>query len=132
MKRSLPSRALVIVPLLASGLVFTAVRPSLALLCRKPNGAVIVRPGCKGKVVPITAAELGEVGVGEKGEKGDKGDPGPAGDEEVAVRVEALEKLLASVSLGPDGSTIRFTGVNVQVVSGVGATDGPINGRGNL
>lgn len=31
-----------------------------------------------------------------------------------------------------DGATIQFSGVNVQIVSGSGATHGPVNGTGNL
>lgn len=31
-----------------------------------------------------------------------------------------------------DGTTIQFSGVNLQVVSGSGATDGTVNGTGNL
>ena len=31
-----------------------------------------------------------------------------------------------------DGTTLRFTGINVQIVSGSGTTDGPVNGKGNL
>src|SRR5437899_1823542 len=31
-----------------------------------------------------------------------------------------------------DGTTLQFTGINVQVVSGSGSTDGAVNGRGNL
>jgi hypothetical protein len=31
-----------------------------------------------------------------------------------------------------DGTTLQFSGINLQVVSGSGATDGPINGTGNL
>jgi hypothetical protein len=41
------------------------------------------------------------------------------------------EKALA-ISLEDGEATVRFTGVNVQVVSGSGATDGPPNGRGNV
>jgi hypothetical protein len=37
-----------------------------------------------------------------------------------------------SVSLEDDGGTLRFTGVNLQVVSGSGTTYGAVNGRGNL
>jgi hypothetical protein len=48
------------------------------------------------------------------------------------ARVDALETLLGSASLADSGMTLRFTGVNVQVVSGAGATDGPMNGKGNL
>ena len=35
-------------------------------------------------------------------------------------------------SLEDGGATVRFTGVNVQIVSGSGATDGAVNGTGNL
>lgn len=31
-----------------------------------------------------------------------------------------------------DGTTLQLTGINVQIVSGSGATDGAVNGRGNL
>lgn len=47
--------------------------------------------------------------------------------------LELLEKM-EMVDNDGDGinETVRFTGVNVQVVSGSGATDGTINGLGNL
>jgi len=47
-------------------------------------------------------------------------------------RITELETLLASVSLENSGQDFVFTGVNVHVRSGSGATDGTINGRGNL
>ena len=50
---------------------------------------------------------------------------------ELEARVAELETLLASASLQNGGLTLRFTGVNVQIVSGSGATDGPVNGLGN-
>src|SRR5262245_4680740 len=31
-----------------------------------------------------------------------------------------------------DGTTLQFTGINVQIVSGSGLTDNPVNGKGNL
>ncbi len=31
-----------------------------------------------------------------------------------------------------DGTTLQFTGINVQILSGSGATDGALNGKGNL
>ena len=31
-----------------------------------------------------------------------------------------------------NGTTLQFSGINVQVVSGSGTTDGPVNGKGNL
>lgn len=47
-------------------------------------------------------------------------------------QVAALQTLLASVSIVDSGKTVRFTGVNVQVVSGGGSTAATINGKGNL
>ncbi len=46
------------------------------------------------------------------------------------ARIVALETLLAKVSLV--GNNMVFSGVNVQVKSGSGATNGAINGLGNL
>jgi hypothetical protein len=48
------------------------------------------------------------------------------------ARITALEELLASVTLENGGQDFVFTGVNVHVRSGSGATDGTINGLGNL
>jgi hypothetical protein len=48
------------------------------------------------------------------------------------AQVAGLQTLLASVSLHDGGATVRFTGVDVQIVSGSGSTAGPLNGRGNL
>src|SRR5438552_8391223 len=31
-----------------------------------------------------------------------------------------------------DGMTLQLSGINLQIVSGAGATDGPVNGKGNL
>jgi hypothetical protein len=47
-------------------------------------------------------------------------------------RITALEDKLASVSTENGGDDVVFTGVNVHVRSGSGATDGTINGLGNL
>ena len=53
---------------------------------------------------------------------------------ELEARIAELETLTASMStVKVDGqSTVRFTGVNVQIVSGSGATAGTLNGKGNL
>ena len=47
-----------------------------------------------------------------------------------ASRLAALEAKLASLSVS--GTTVRFTGVNLQVVDGSGMTYGTPNGKGNL
>lgn len=46
--------------------------------------------------------------------------------------VATLRELLAGVTREENGNTLRFSGMNVQIVSGSGATDGTLNGRGNL
>ena len=46
------------------------------------------------------------------------------------ARIAALEALLAGVTRA--GDDITFSGSNVHIVSGSGATDGAVNGRGNL
>lgn len=50
------------------------------------------------------------------------------------AEIVALQAKTASMSVvtAAGQPTVRFSGVNVQVVSGSGATDGTINGRGNL
>lgn len=50
------------------------------------------------------------------------------------AEIAALEAKTASMSVVTDHGqpTVRFTGVNVQVVSGSGSTAGTVNGRGNL
>jgi hypothetical protein len=66
---------------LAAGLVLTGFSSAEAVLCKKPNGALIVRSGCRGKLAPVTAADLGALGIGQKGDKGDQGPPGDKGDQ---------------------------------------------------
>ncbi len=53
---------------------------------------------------------------------------------DLEARINELEALTASMSkVTVDGQpTVRFTGVNVQVVSGSGGTGGAVNGKGNL
>ena len=55
---------------------------------------------------------------------------------QAATRITALETKTASISAITDPNTsqptVRFTGVNVQVVSGSGFTEGTVNGTGNL
>jgi hypothetical protein len=58
----------------------------------------------------------------------------PGSDTALAARVAELEALLSDVSRVEVGGhpTVRFSGVNVQVVNGAGTTSGGANGRGNL
>jgi hypothetical protein len=48
-----------------------------------------------------------------------------------ALQNNSVIALNGKLSLAPDGTTARFTGVNVQIVNGAGRT-GSINGTGNL
>jgi hypothetical protein len=95
---------------------------------------------------------LGHTGAqGPAGEPGPQGEPGPAGppgppgpqgipgtpapDQSAAIaaltaRVEALEATLAGVSRA--GNQIIIEGANLHIRSGSGATDGAVNGLGNL
>jgi len=96
-----------------------------------PDGA----PGPQGNPGPDGAP-------GPQGPPGPKGEPGDAGthladlqarNDNLEARLARLEGLLESVSLAQGGQTVRFTGVNVQIVSGSGSTDAdPPNGLGNL
>ena len=66
--------------LAAIGLTLIALGPSEAALCKRRNGELIVHPTCGGKLLPATAADLGQLGIGPKGDKGDEGIQGPKGD----------------------------------------------------
>lgn len=50
--------------------------------------------------------------------------------EALEPRLAALEALLANLTI--DGDNLVLTGMNFQVVSGSGETDGKINGKGNI
>jgi hypothetical protein len=43
-----------------------------------------------------------------------------------------LQKLLGALSVEGEGSTLRLSGVNLQIVSGAGSTDAAPNGTGNV
>lgn len=83
-----------------------------------------------------------ELTPGPIGPQGPQGEPGPAGSpgescEELRARVEFLENSIEDLQtilagIWRHGDTIIFEGVNVQIVSGTGNTDGAPNGRGNL
>jgi len=59
----------------------------------------------------------------------------------ISAKLNGALKLRASGACKPgkeiqigsfDGTTLQFTGINVQIVSGAGATDAAVNGKGNL
>jgi hypothetical protein len=138
----------------AVALSLAASSADAVVLCQKRSGAVKVRDACRKKETQIDLGQLGLRGPqGPKGERGDQGLPGPQGEQgppglgadvaervaelatenaAIKARLAALETLLASVSLAHDGTTVRFSGVNVQIVSGSGGTGRTPNGLGNL
>jgi hypothetical protein len=91
----------------------------------------------------VTLGHTGEQGApGPQGPAGPAGPQGPQGipgtaapDQSAAIaaltaRVTALETTLAGVSRS--GNQIIIEGANLHIRSGSGATDGPVNGLGNL
>ena len=90
------------------------------VLCAKKSGVVVIRAACKKKETPLDLAQLGA--VGPKGDPGPQGNPGPKGD----------PGSLSVPCLSQAGTEVFFTGCNVNVQSGSGATDGNVNGLGNL
>src|SRR5262249_16588098 len=50
-----------------------------------------------------------------------------------SIRIRADGCKASEISLGSfDGTTLQLSGINLQIVSGSGATDAAVNGRGNL
>src|SRR4051812_43116612 len=100
-------------------------------------GAAVGRaPASGASVTPCVPAAAGGAGVwgGSAGTWGAATTkvamPADAGDQQTLL---SLLSHLSYIVNGVGGRpTIRFTGVNVQVVSGSGATDGAVNGAGNL
>jgi hypothetical protein len=100
--------------------------------------------GAPGKEGP--AGKEGKEGAaGKDGTDGTDGTNGLEGKEGKAVDVSLLTDaeqnelksiLSAGMSFLPSGvdgkPTIRFSGVNVQIVSGLGTEEAPVNGAGNL
>jgi hypothetical protein len=124
-----------------------------AVLCAGKGGVLRVRAeACRPKESPVDPAALGLTGpagpAGPSGARGPAGFPGPPGPQglpgtpadpgiesqvaALAARLDAIEPRVGPMSLEDDGMVVRFTGVNVQIVSGSGATDGATNGLGNL
>jgi hypothetical protein len=95
----------------------------------------------------VTIGAAGPQGEqGPKGDRGPQGEPGPQGPpgpdvtaqiallqtqvQDLSARLAAAETKLAHVSVS--GNDIYITGANLHVTSGSGATDGPVNGLGNV
>jgi hypothetical protein len=115
--------------------------------CRK--GYTLTRLGVEGKEGKQGAAgAAGKAGAegkqgaegkagteGKTGPEGPEGKPGEAGSGLTAEQLSQLKALLPHMTLiasGIDGKpTIRFSGVNVQIVNGEGKT-ATANGEGNL
>jgi hypothetical protein len=92
---------------LASGLVRPT--PGAALvLCVKRSRVVVQRTACKKKEKPLDVGQFVVIGP--------KGDPG-------GTAVPCASQV---------GTEVFFTGCNVNIQSGSGSTDGPVNGLGNL
>lgn len=93
--------------------------------------------------VPFYLFDVTLGAAGPQGEPGPQGPPGPPGPDVTAQiaalqkqvagltgRVVSLEAKLAHVSVA--GNDITISGANLYVNSGSGATDGPVNGLGNV
>jgi len=121
------------------------------------QGAKLCLPAREGRpvVTPVkgvcprhyTLTELGKEGpagkegkqgaAGKEGSAGKEGKQGPAGlsllSEEEQKVLKAILPYIKVVASGVGGKpTTQVTGANLQVVSGSGKTDGPVNGAGNL
>src|SRR5262249_49448897 len=49
-----------------------------------------------------------------------------------AAKIKAFEALVRALTVEDGGMTLRISAMNLQIVSGAGATDASVNGRGNL
>ena len=113
----------------------------------------VVTPNAKGecppkgkKLIKYKLVEMGEGKEGPEGKEGKAGVEGKAGAEgkegpegKNAFTAEQLTLLksilphLSFVEAGVGGKpTIRFSGVNLQLLSGAGKTNAAVNGEGNL
>lgn len=131
--QSVASQQATMVGAVASGEVTVCVK--------KTTGAMRwLKPGkkCRRTETPLTWNT-----TGPQGPPGPAGPVGPTADvsalqaqvTDLATQVAALQATLAGVSrvTFQGQPTIRFSGVNVQVVDGQDeGTNGPVNGRGNL
>ncbi len=107
-----------------------------------PNNGVAIRTQGTNNGIRMDSKELGRINPILKITYTNDGS-GPPTNEELLARIQQLEALLAGVSR--QGNTILYEGVNLQVVNGLGATNGnpdnpdetelentSVNGLGNL
>lgn len=95
----------------------------------------------------VTIGAAGPQGErGPQGDRGPQGEPGPQGPPgpDVTAQITALQALVADLNnrmaaletklahVSVSGNEITISGANLHVNSGSGATDGPVNGLGNL
>ncbi len=110
----------------------------LKLCVPAKEGKPLVTPKAGACRTGYALTELGAEGKeGKPGKEGPRGPEGPKGGlTNLTGEVkQALKGLLSHMVVIPSGiggkPTIRFTGVNVQIVSGTGSTQ-EVNGAGNL
>jgi hypothetical protein len=105
-----------------------------AATCIAGSSASKCEFGAPGSVQAITPPDLCTVYMKDSGPECAvyiKGcTPGPRFTDQ--AKADALQQLVAALSFHHSAPTIEFSGVNVQVDSGSGATNGPVNGTGNL
>jgi hypothetical protein len=118
---------------------FSVVPPDVTVLCACPEGETMQTrlPPLLALVAIVlggtTAARANVVCVhnGPRGGALRARDVCRASENELGS-FEALQVLLKAIASADGGATLRVSGINVQIVSGSGATDGATNGRGNL
>jgi len=93
---------------------------------------------CKGGQAQVTVATQAEVSVLQEQVSSLRGQVSALlnANATLSADVAALQNTLSKVSYNPQclngQPTLAITGANLQIVSGSGETDGPVNGLGNL
>jgi hypothetical protein len=88
------------------------------------------------QLTPEPQGPMGPTGAAStvEGPIGPQGATGPAGADvnttQIITDLSDLQALFSGVMLS--ATTLRFTGMNLQLVSGSGATDGTVNGLAQL
>jgi len=113
------------------------------VLCSTGKGRAIVLPGKSGKCArhqhAIALASAAALSAAEHKVSSQQSEIGSLHTDLTSKQnaiatlegqVKGLSNTLAGVTR--QGNTLRFTGMNLQILSGSGATNGPVNGLGNL